>query len=101
MAAEMKKKPLIDNSSQPIEITSDRLEAFDEKKMVIFSGNAVVTQGSRIIKAEKIFLYYKKGNRGAAGKAVAQGAGRAGELDKIEAKGHVIVTEGDRMVSGR
>ena len=99
-AAEVKRKPLINNSSQPIEITSDRLEAFDEKKMVVFSGNAIVTQGSRVIKAEKILLYYKNESRGATGKSAVKGMGKAGELEKIDAKGHVTVTEGDRVVTG-
>ena len=97
-AAEAKKKSLPD-SSQPIEITADRLEAYDEKKLVLFSGNAVATQGNRVIKAEDILLYYKKEGRG-AGKEGWQGMGKTGELEKIEAKGQVTVTQGDRVVTG-
>ncbi len=95
--AESKKKPFID--SQPIEITADRLEAYDEKKMVLFSGNAIATQGDRIIKAEKIILYYKKEGRD-AGKEGWKGVGKSGDLEKIEARGQVAVTQGDRLVTG-
>ena len=95
-AAEAKKKSL-PASSQPIEITADRLEAYDEKKLVLFSGNAVATQGDRVIKAESILLYYK--GQG-AGKEGWQVVGKTGGLEKIEAKGQVTVTQGDRMVTG-
>lgn len=97
-AAEAKKKFLPD-SSQPIEITADRLEAYDEKKLVIFSGNAIATQGDRVIKAESILLYYKRKGQ-SAGNEVLQSMGKTGELEKIEAKGQVTVTQGDRVVTG-
>jgi lipopolysaccharide export system protein LptA len=99
-AAEAKKKSLPDTSSQPIEITSDRLEAYDEKKLVLFSGNAVATQGDRVIKADNIILYYKKESRGTASKVAWQAKEKTGDLEKIHAKGHVIVTQGDRVVTG-
>ena len=95
--AESNKKSLADN--HPIEITADRLEAYDAKKMVLFSGNAVATQGDRVIKAEKIFLYYKKGER-ESGRESLRDIGKAGDLEKIEAKGHVSVSQGDRLVTG-
>src|SRR5271157_69352 len=54
-----KKKIKLDKD-QPIQIVSDRLDAYNEKKLVVFSGNAVATQGDKIIKADRLFLYYKK-----------------------------------------
>jgi len=47
-------------SDEPMEITSDRMEAFNESKLVVFSGNAMATQGSKILKSDKLLLYYKK-----------------------------------------
>ena len=47
-------------SDEPMEITSNRMEAFNEKKLVVFSGNAMVTQGSNVLKADQLLLYYKK-----------------------------------------
>ncbi len=54
-----KKKPKI-NRDQPIQIVSDRLDAYNEKKLVIFSGNAVATRGDIIIKSDRLLVYYKK-----------------------------------------
>ena len=96
-AAEAKKKNFPD--SQPIEITADRLEANDGEKMVLFSGNAVAVQGDRVIKAEKIFLYYKNEGRD-SGKNDLKSMGRAGDLEKIEARGQVSVSQGERIVTG-
>ena len=38
---------LISKSDEPMEITSNKMEAFNEKKLVVFSGNAKVTQGQK------------------------------------------------------
>jgi len=95
---DIKKKIKLDKD-QPIQIVSDRLDAYNEKKLVVFSGNAVATQGDKIIKADRLFLYYKKDPR-APEKAGAQDIGGAGDLEKIEAKGHVTITQGERVVTG-
>ena len=94
-SGQMKPLPRIEKG-QPIQIVSDRLEAFNEKKMVVFSGNAVATQGARTIKADRLTLYYREGKPGqkAAGDEVA------GNLERVEAKGHVTITEGERIVTG-
>jgi lipopolysaccharide export system protein LptA len=96
-AAELKKKHLPDN--QTIEITSDRLEAYDEKKQVLFSGNVGAVQGDITIKAASIRLYYKKEGR-SGDKDGLQNVGKAGDLEKIEARGQVKVSQGDRLVTG-
>jgi len=96
-ASEANKKILPDN--RLIEITADRLEAYDEKRIVIFTGNAVATQGERIIKAESLLLHYKK--EGQSGRIEGlQSMGGVGELVKIEAKGQVSVSQGDLLVTG-
>lgn len=83
--------------NQPIEIVSNRLDAYSEKRLVVFSGNAIATQGDKIIKSDRIMLYYKKDSR----EADRIGAGRAGgDIEKIEAKGNVTVTQGERIVTG-
>ena len=95
--AELSKKFPAD--SHPIEISADRLEAYDAKKVVLFSGNAVAVQGDRVIKAEKIYLYYAKDER-ESGREGVRDIGKTGDLEKIEAKGHVSVSQGDRLVTG-
>jgi lipopolysaccharide export system protein LptA len=92
-----KPKPKVERD-QPIEIVSDRLEAYNEKRMVIFSGNAVATQGGRTIRADVLTLYYKEGKQPAAPPS-GESEG-PGELERVEAKGHVTISEGDRIVTG-
>ncbi|MEN6319019.1 MAG: lipopolysaccharide transport periplasmic protein LptA [Syntrophaceae bacterium] len=96
-ATDTKKKPVA--KDQPIEIVSDRLDAYNEKKMVVFSGNAVATQGDKIIKSDRLLLYYKKGPQTPEKKG-SKDISSTGDLEKIEAEGHVIVTQGERTVTG-
>jgi lipopolysaccharide export system protein LptA len=93
-----KRKPKVDKD-QPIQIVSDRLDAYNEKKMVVFSGNAVATQGDKIIKSDRLLLYYKKDPR-VPEKVGAKDVGNTGDLERIEAKGHVTITQGERVVTG-
>jgi lipopolysaccharide export system protein LptA len=97
-AAGEAKAPLRADRAQPIQIVSDRLEAFNEKKMVVFTGNAVATQGARTIRADRLTLHYRE-DRKAPGKASALGEGAA-DLERVEARGHVTITEGERIVTG-
>ena len=87
------------NKDMPIQIQSDRLEAYQEKRMIIFSGNAVATQGDKTIKADRLLIYYKA-NPDNAGKKDIRDAGASGDLDKLEAQGHVTVTQANRVVKG-
>lgn len=96
-AAEASKQTEAD--SLPIEISADRLEASDEKKLVIFSGGAVASQGDRVIKADKILLFYKSEDRKSSKEGIYS-ISKTGELDRIEARGNVIITQGDRVVTG-
>lgn len=84
---------------QPIDIVSDRLDAYNEKKLVVFSGNAVATQGDKTIKSDRLLLYYKNDTK-APEKKGAKNVGNSGDLEKIEAKGHVTVTQGEKIVTG-
>lgn len=93
---------------KPINITSDRMEAYNEKRLVIFSGNAVAVQGDKTIKSDSIFLYYKKdpnetpsdtGN--SVNKVESGDLGRqGGSVEKIEAKGNVRITQEKKIVTG-
>ncbi|MGP8152818.1 MAG: LptA/OstA family protein [Smithella sp.] len=86
-------------SDEPMEITSNKMEAFNEKKLVIFSGNAKVTQGSNVLKADQLLLYYKKepDKKEKIGSIETE---RTGDLEKIEAKGNVSLTQGKRVATG-
>jgi len=83
----------------PIRIVSDRLEAFQDEKKVIFSGHAIATHGERVIKADIISLFYHK--EAAQGKPSGSGTLYAsGDLERIVATGNVRITERDRVVTG-
>ena len=85
-------------SDEPIEITSNRMEAFNEKKLVVFSGNAIAKQGNKVLKADQLNLYYKKEpEKVKVGTTETEGTGN---LEKIEAKGNVSLTQGERVAVG-
>jgi lipopolysaccharide export system protein LptA len=88
------------NRNEPIQIVSDRLEAYDEKKMVVFSGNAVAVQGDTSIRADSISLFYKKGSKPAGPEKAKSPAPGGGDLERVEAKGHVIISQGPKVVTG-
>jgi lipopolysaccharide export system protein LptA len=92
-----KQKPRIDKN-QPIQIVSDRMDAYNEKRMVVFSGNAVATQGARTIRADRLTLYYKE-NKKTDGRPAVEVEG-TGDLERVEAKGRVTITEGERIATG-
>ncbi len=82
----------------PIEIVSDRLDAYNEEKLVVFSGHVVATQADKVIRANQLFVYYKKTDDKAPKQAKT--TTEAGDLDRIEARGNVIVTQKDKVVTG-
>lgn len=40
--------------NEPIEIVANKMEAFQGKKMIVFSGNAVARQGDITLKTERL-----------------------------------------------
>ncbi len=97
VGSQTKAKPKVERD-QPIHIVSDRLDAYNEKRMVVFSGNAMATQGGRTIRSDVLTLYYKEEKKSAAPSTGE--AGGPGDVERVEAKGHVTISEGDRIVTG-
>jgi lipopolysaccharide export system protein LptA len=83
---------------EPVEIVSDRMNAYKAEKMVKFAGNAKVRQGDKLLKADQLFLYYKKDAHKENKKGKTSLDGR-NEMEKIEAKGNVSSTQGERIVT--
>ena len=90
---------LKEGGNRPIEIVSDRLDAYREKDLVEFSGNVVATQGDRVIQSDSLMLYFKKktADPGATKGTASDGAG---DIDRIVSKGNVRIIEKDRVVTG-
>jgi len=96
-ASKPKPKPKVERD-QPIHIVSNRLDAYNDKRMVVFTGNAVATQGARTIRADVLTLFYKE-ERKFTGPSSGE-AGGPGDVERVEAKGNVTISEGDRIVTG-
>ena len=86
-------------SDEPMEITANRMEAFNENKLIVFSGNAMVKQGNKVFKSDKLLFYYKK-ESDKKEKVGAIENEKSGDLEKVEAKGNVSLTQGQRMATG-
>ncbi|HXV21937.1 MAG TPA: lipopolysaccharide transport periplasmic protein LptA [Desulfuromonadales bacterium] len=72
------------DSSQPINITSDRLEADDAARQVKFLGNVVARQGEVVIYSAVLTLIYSEGSK---------------DIDRVEADRDVRIVQGDRVAT--
>jgi lipopolysaccharide export system protein LptA len=72
--------------SDPIDIKSDRLEAHNKERKVIFEGNVQARQSDVLIFADRLTTYYDK-----AGK----------DVDRIVAEGSVKITQADKVGTSR
>jgi lipopolysaccharide export system protein LptA len=78
-----------------IKIASDRLDAYEDKNLILFSGNVVVTKEDIIMNSDKIYLYYSKREV-----VKENSSASSGEIDRLEAEGNVRVEREERVVTG-
>lgn len=78
------------DDKQPIQIEADRLEIADKKGTAFFSGNVNVVQGSTILKAGSLRVFYFSGKKG---------SGPSSKIRKIEAGGKVAVRSSDQKAT--
>jgi lipopolysaccharide export system protein LptA len=96
------------NSNEPINIESDLLTVHDAKKYATFSGNVKAVQGTTTLRAEQLDVHYVGGSdkltgqsgetvpvASQAGAPATQGAGNSTQINKIEARGNVVITSED------
>jgi lipopolysaccharide export system protein LptA len=102
------------NRDQPIQIEAGTLEMRDKKKEATFSGNVKVVQGDTTMTSSKLVVYYESatasgaapaaGSKAAAKSAPIQsatpGPGGSSSIRRLEAKGSVVVTQKDQIVTG-
>jgi lipopolysaccharide export system protein LptA len=97
------------NRDQPIQIEAAALEMRDKKKEATFSGNVKVVQGDTTMTSKTLVVYYQSGNStDAKGNAPARpamasatpGPSGASSIKRLEAKGNVVVTQKDQVVTG-
>lgn len=80
------------SGNEPIQIESDKLEVRDRENMAVFSGNVAVVQGTTLLKAGKLTVYYVAGADTSASGSTA--------IDHLEVEGTVYVKSDDQIATG-
>jgi len=108
------------NRDQPIQIEAATLEMRDKKKEATFSGNVKVVQGDTTMTSRKLVVFYDSTPAPASGAApeanantrtaaksgappiqsATPGPGGSSSIRRLEAKGNVVVTQKDQVVTG-
>jgi lipopolysaccharide export system protein LptA len=103
------------NRDQPIQIEAASLEMRDKKKEATFSGNVKVVQGDTTMTSKSLVVFYDSGPAApgsapapAAPKAAKSGTmqaatpgpGGSSSIRRLEARGSVVVTQKDQVVTG-
>jgi lipopolysaccharide export system protein LptA len=100
------------NRDQPIQIEAATLEMRDKKKEATFAGNVKVVQGDTTMTSKTLVVFYDStpapapaANAKAAAKSApiqsaTPGPGGSSSIRRLEAKGSVVVTQKDQVVTG-
>jgi lipopolysaccharide export system protein LptA len=101
------------NRDQPIQIEAASLEMHDKKKEATFAGNVKVVQGDTTMTSKTLVVFYESNSSGAATAAPAKGSaksapiqsatpgpGGASSIKRLEARGSVVVTQKEQVVTG-
>ena len=102
------------NRDQPIQIEAASLEMRDKKKEATFAGNVKVVQGDTTMTSKTLVVFYEsnsdkqpapqaapaKGQKGAPIQSATPGPGGASSIKRLEARGNVVVTQKDQVVTG-
>jgi lipopolysaccharide export system protein LptA len=104
------------NRDQPIQIEAASLEVRDKKKEATFSGNVKVVQGDTTMTSKSLVVFYDsgpaapatpapapaapKGSKSGSMQSATPGPGGSSSIRRLEAKGSVVVTQKDQVVTG-
>jgi lipopolysaccharide export system protein LptA len=103
------------NRDQPIQIEAASLEMRDKKKEATFAGNVKVVQGDTVMTSKTLVVFYDstsnsppaaaapanaKAAKSAPMQAASPGPGGSSSIRRLEAKGNVVVTQKDQVVTG-
>jgi lipopolysaccharide export system protein LptA len=102
------------NRDQPIQIEAATLEMRDKKKEATFAGNVKVVQGDTTMTSKTLVVFYDStpapapapaANAKAAAKpapiqSATPGPGGSSSIRRLEARGNVVVTQKDQVVTG-
>ncbi|MBT3352184.1 MAG: hypothetical protein HOC91_17405 [Nitrospinaceae bacterium] len=98
------------DKKEPIYITSNRMEAYNKKNLIVFIGEVSAIQGEMEIKSDRLEVYVKKksslsatANAGAGGASKQTstssqgknlGGSDPGSVDRLVATGNVLINQG-------
>jgi lipopolysaccharide export system protein LptA len=102
------------NRDQPIQIEAASLEMRDKQKEATFAGNVKVVQGDTTMTSKILVVFYDsagsapatpppanaKAAKSAPMQAAAPGPGGSSSIRRLEAKGKVVVTQKEQVVTG-
>jgi lipopolysaccharide export system protein LptA len=101
------------NREQPIQIEAATLEMRDKKKEATFTGNVKVVQGDTTLTSKTLVVFYdatpapaaapaanSKAAKSAPIQSTTPGPGGSSSIRRLEAKGSVVVTQKDQVVTG-
>jgi lipopolysaccharide export system protein LptA len=101
------------NRDQPIRIEAASLEMRDKRKEATFTGNVKVVQGDTTMTSKSLVAFYDsgpapasppsattKGSKSAPMQSATPGPGGSSSIRRLEAKGSVVVTQKDQIVTG-
>jgi lipopolysaccharide export system protein LptA len=98
------------NRDQPMQIEAGTLEMRDKKKEATFSGNVKVVPGDTTLTSKTLVVFYdstaapaanaKAATKSAPIKSATPGPGGSSSIRRLEARGSVVVTQKDQVVTG-
>jgi lipopolysaccharide export system protein LptA len=105
------------NRDQPIKIEAASLEMRDKKKEATFAGNVKVVQGDTTMTSKTLVVFYESGGSGSGQSApppsqsqkgaksapmqsATPGPDGSSSIKRLEARGNVVVTQKDQVVTG-
>ena len=100
------------NRDQPIQIEAASLEMRDKKKEATFAGNVKVVQGDTTMTSKSLVVFYDqsaapappptpaKGTKTGPIQSATPGPGGSSSIRRLEARGSVVVTQKDQVVTG-
>lgn len=88
------------NRSRPIRIEADQLEVRNKENVATFKGNVHVTQGDTDMRCDRLIVYYEPPSGGTDGAKAASASSDTQRIRRLEAHGHVVVTQKDQTATG-
>ncbi len=89
----------------PLRITAASLEADQEKRLILFSGQVKAQKGEAVLYCDQLYVYFQPPAAGAKapsteGAPLPGGLGGGERIDRIEARGRVRFVYEDRVATG-